>query len=83
MNQEQNLKDLTRETEFQDEILIDLPRDTVFLDINNDAEIFNSQELVFQTIKKKFQENLFNASIAILWVRSTLRTKSASASNAA
>ena len=63
MNQEQNLKDLTRETEFQDEILIDLPRDTVFLDINNDAEIFNSQELVFQTIKKKFQENLFNASI--------------------
>ena len=63
MNQEQNLKDLTRETEFQDEILIDLPRDTVFLDINNDAEIFNSQELVFQTLKKKFQENLFNASI--------------------
>ena len=63
MNQERNLTDLTRETEFQDEILIDLPRDTVFLDINNDGEIFNSQELVFQTIKKKFQENLFNASI--------------------
>ena len=63
MNQDKNLIDLSRETEFQDEILIDLPRDTVFIDSNDNFVFINSQELVFQAIKKKFQESLFNASI--------------------
>ncbi len=63
MNQEEILIDLSKASVSQNEILIDLPRDTVFLDVTNEGEIFNLQELVIKAIKKKFQESLFDASI--------------------